>query len=221
MSLQQQLDDFMAGVREKVPTNILSSVDAAYGELAADGRFPQALGVGDTLPAFTLNDAQGQPQSSQTLLARGPLVVSFYRGAWCPFCNIELRALQQVLPEIHALGAELVAISPELPDYSLPLIEREQLSFPVLSDLGNEVAAQCGIAFELEGELRRISLEVFGVDLPSFNGDASWRLPVPATFVVGRDGRVVLAFVDGEMRHRAEPTAILAALRELAAAQAA
>lgn len=213
MSLQQQLDDFMAQVRTQVPAEVLAPIERFYAEeLHAPGRFPQRLKVGDAAPLFTLPDAHGQPVRLDTLLARGPVVMSFYRGAWCPFCNLELRALQKALPEMQAAGATLVAVSPELPDHSLPMVEREGLSFPVLTDLGNAVAKQFGIVFPLEGEIRRISLEVFQVDLPKFNGDQSWDLPVPATFVIAPDRTIRMAFFDPEFRHRVEPQAVLDAL---------
>lgn len=213
MSLQQELDDFMAQVRTQVPAEVLAPIERFYAqELHTADRFPNVLTVGRIAPDFTLPDAHGKPVRLNDLLARGPVVLSFYRGAWCPFCNMELRALQQALPELQAAGATLVAVSPELPDYSLPLIEREGLAFPVLSDLGNTVAKQFGIVFPLEGEIRRISLEVFQVDLPKFNGDSSWDLPVPATFVIAPDQTIRMAFFDPEFRHRVEPQQVLQAL---------
>ncbi|NRT56606.1 peroxiredoxin-like family protein [Sphaerotilus uruguayifluvii] len=215
MSLQQELDDFMAHVRTQVPAEVLAPVERFYAQdLQSAGRFPDVLQVGDLVPLFELPDAHGRPVRLADLLARGPVVLSFYRGAWCPFCNMELRSLQRVLPELQALGASLVAISPELPDHSLPLVEREGLSFPVLTDLGNTVARQFGIVFPLEGEVRRISLEVFQVDLPRFNGDASWDLPVPATFVIAPDRSIRLAFFDPEFRHRVEPQVVVQAVRD-------
>ena len=214
MSLQQELDDFMAGVRTQVPAEVLAPIEHFYAtELHAPGRFPNVLREGHLAPLFELPDAFGQDVRLDTLLQQGPVVLSFYRGAWCPFCNLELRALQKVLPELKALGASLVAVSPELPDYSLPMVQRNGLEFPVLTDRGNAVARQFGIVFALEGEIRRISLEVFQVDLPKFNGDQSWDLPVPATFVIAPDRTVRLAFFDPEFRHRVEPQAVVDAVR--------
>lgn len=216
MSLQAELDALMEGVRTQVPGTILSAVDQAYAELGAPGKFPHALKSGAAIPRFRLPDAAGQTVDMQDLLAQGPVVISFYRGAWCPFCNIELRALQKILPEIKQLGATLVAISPEKPDFSQPLIERDKLEFTVLSDVGNQVARQFGIVFALEGELKRISHEVFGVDLPQFNGDQTWEIPIPATYVVAPDGTIKNAFVDPEFRNRIEPAKILEVLASLA-----
>lgn len=216
MNLQQELDDFMAQVRTQVPAEVLAPIERFYAqELHTVDRFPQVLKVGDKAPGFLLPDAHGRAVSSVGLLERGPIVLSFYRGAWCPFCNMELRSLQQALPEFEALGARLVAVSPEKPDQSLPLVEREGLRFPVLTDAGNALARQFGIVFGLEGEIRRISLDVFGVDLPKFNGDESWELPVPATYVIDRAGVIRMAFFDPEFRHRVEPAIVLQVLRAL------
>jgi len=216
MSLQQELDDFMAQVRTQVPADVLAPIERFYAEeLHAAGRFPKVLTVGQQAPLFELPDAHGRPVRLDELLARGPVVLSFYRGAWCPFCNMELRALQQILPALQAVGATLVAVSPELPDHSLPMVEREGLSFPVLTDRGNALARQFGIVFSLEGDIRRISLDVFQVDLPKFNGDQSWELPVPATFVIAPDRTIRMAFFDPEFRHRVEPQAVLDALGHL------
>jgi len=215
MSLQNELDAFMANVRTQVSAEVLAPVEAFYADLGLPDRFPNALRVGQMAPDFTLTDAVGKPVSLGALREQGPVIISFYRGAWCPFCNIELRSLQAALPQFQELGATLIAISPEKPDYAMPMIERENLAFGVLSDPGNRVAKQFGLVYLLDGEARRISLETFGTDLPAFNGDESWELPVPATYVIDRKGTVKLAFFDPEFRNRVEPTAILEALREL------
>ncbi|WP_306600476.1 peroxiredoxin-like family protein [Geothrix sp. 21YS21S-2] len=215
MALQEDLNTFMAGVRTQLPAEVLAPVERFYAELDKPDRFPYLLHIGERAPMFTLPDATGKIVSTEALLAKGPLVISFYRGAWCPFCNLELRALQTALPEILALGATLIAISPEKPDYAMPLIERESLAFPVLSDLGNKVARSFGLVYTLEGEARRISLDTFGTDLPKFNGDDSWELPVPATFVLERNGKARLVFFDPEFRNRVDPALILSTLRDL------
>lgn len=212
MTLQAELDAFMADVRTKVPPEVLAPIEAFYIE-DIKPRLAGALSEGQVAPDFVLPDAAGRPVSLADLRRQGPVIVSFYRGAWCPFCNLELRALQQSLPAFRAAGATLVAISPEKPDYSMPLIEREQLAFPVLSDSGNTVARQFGLVFELEGEVRRLSRDVFGVDLPAFNGDQSWTLPVPATYLIDTQGTVRYAFVDPDFRHRVEPEKLLELLR--------
>jgi peroxiredoxin len=144
------------------------------------------------------------------LLKQGPVVLTFYRGDWCPYCNLQLRAYQAILPRIRELGANLVAISPQTPDNSLSTAEKKGLTFPVLSDGGNAVARRYGLVFSLSETLRTT-----GANLPSFNGDDSWDLPMPGTFVIAPDGTVRLAFVDADWTRRLEPAAILDALQRL------
>ena len=146
------------------------------------------------------------------MLADSVVVLSFYRGGWCPYCNMELRALQQALPEIRATGAELVAISPELPDKTLDTQTRHALEFDVLSDRGNRISEAFGLAFELPEQLRPIYTSL-GIDIPAFNGDASFILPVPATYVIDSNGIIRFHFVNADYTRRLEPDEMLRALR--------
>jgi peroxiredoxin len=181
------------------------------------GALDHALKVGQSAPEFTLPDAFGNVISLKTLLAKGPVAVSFYRGEWCPFCNIELRGLQEALPKMLELGATLVAISPEKPDYGMAATEKNKLTFPVLSDFGNKVARQFGIVFQVGHELREFSKNVFKNDITLRNGEASYELPVPATFVIDAAGVIRFAHVDVDyMTGRAEPEAVVAALETIA-----
>jgi peroxiredoxin len=165
-------------------------------------------------PDFSLPDARGGTVALSSLLARGPVVLTFYRGSWCPFCDLQLRAYQSVLPKIRALGAELVAISPQTADYALSDVEKKQLTFPVLHDAGNRVARVYGLVYSLSEPLRQLQVG-FGNPLPKFNGDESWELPVPGTFVLDRRGIVKLAHVDPNFMVRLEPNAILEALERI------
>jgi peroxiredoxin len=131
-----------------------------------------------------------------TLLAKGPVVISFYRGEWCPFCNIELRGLQDALPRMQELGATLVAVSPEKPDHGIVATEKNRLTSPVLSDLGNAVAKQFGIVFQIGDELKDFSKNVFKNNIALRNGEESYELPVPATFVIETTGVARFAHVD-------------------------
>jgi peroxiredoxin len=216
-TLASQLENLSASVRQLAPPPVIDAIDAANRRLAASGLAERALAVGARAPDFVLPDAAGRGVESRRLLARGPLVVKFYRGAWCPYCNLDLQSWQRHLPELEALGGALVAISPQTPDASLTLAEKHALAFPVLSDLGHRVARQFGIVYTLVEALRPV-FAGFGVDLPAYNGESSFELPVPATFLVERDGTIAGAWVDADYRRRAEPAEVLARLRERVAA---
>lgn len=225
MSLQAKLDAFKADfVGGKPPYNAPPEVpkimERATAELTASGQAGRALKAGDRAPSFTLKDPDGQPVSSAELLAQGPLVLSFYRGVWCPYCNMELQALEAALPSFRALGATLLAISPQAASNSRKSQRTNELSFPILSDTHNDVAAAFGIRFTLPDYL----IEVYkGLknDLPAFNGDDSWTLPMPARYVIAQDGTIVYAEVNPDYTQRPEPEAMLPALRQLSAPAAA
>lgn len=191
------------------------TIERAAQQLEANGIGQGATCEGDRAPDFTLADAQGRSIRLQDELQNGPVVVSFYRGGWCPYCNVELRGLQRALPEIQAAGASLLAISPELPDNTLTTAQKNGLSFPVLSDVGNVVAKSFGIVYRLPDEL----LAVYAAskhDLRELNGEQGAKeLPLPATFVLDRQGIVRLAYVDGDYTTRLDPDAILEALAAL------
>ena len=200
MTLQAKLDafkaDFEAGKPPyNVPHSVIETMHRATAELIASRAASRALKAGDKAPAFVLNDPDGQPVSSTDLLAKGPLVVSFYRGVWCPYCNMELQALQAALPEFKKLGASLVAISPQTAVNSRKSVRQNALGFPILSDTHNDVAAAFGLRFELPDYLVDLYKGLKN-DLPAFNGDPSWTLPMPARFVIGQDGMVLYAEVN-------------------------
>lgn len=217
MSLKEQLEAVTAGFMEQAPAEVLGAFGAAAEKLAATGLAAQALKPGAKIPTFELPDATGKTVRSSELLARGPLVITFYRGNWCPYCNLELRALQARLADIQAAGATLIAISPEQPDQSLTTQEKNELKFTLLSDRGNGVAKQFGLSFELDATLRPIYAG-FGVDLPARNGEAGYSLPLPATYVVAQDGTILNAFVDTDYTKRLEPDTVISWLSQLRAA---
>jgi peroxiredoxin len=216
MALQQQLDAFKAEFARTAPAGRPALYEAKIEELRAGFALERAIRTGDRAPDFTLPNQQGRPVSLAMVLEAGPAVVTFYRGGWCPYCNIQLRAYQAVLPEITALGGRLIAISPQLPDGSLSTAEANKLTFDVLSDTGNRVARDFGLVWALPEELRA-ALRSSNKALPDINGDDSWELPVPATYVIARDRRVALAGIDVDYRERLEPDAILSALKSLRA----
>jgi peroxiredoxin len=196
-------------------------IDAGIEERFAEQRarlaamsFPHALAVGDRAADFELPNARGRRVRLADRLDRGPVAVIFYRGAWCPFCNLQLRGLQQALPEVEALGASLLAISPQLPDGSRAMVDKNALTFEVLSDLHSTVASTYGITFTLAPTDRALLLEV-GNDVGKLNGDDTWVLPAPSTFVIASDATIHHARVDPDYTSRIEPDEILSALRTI------
>ena len=209
-AMQQQLDEITLSIPEAIGTRI----DAGVREIDESGVAP-GLAIGDTAPNFTLPDALGQPITLADLLLQGPVVATFYRGEWCPYCNVQLRGLEAAHPRFRELGATLVAISPQAADHSLTLTEKHELTFPVLSDLDQDVIRAYRVQFTLTGDLEELQVNVFQNDPASQNADHTRSLPVPATFVIDRGGIVRAAFVSPDWRYRPEPAAIIAALEAL------
>ena len=214
MGLEQQLDEFKERFLRTAPAGRPALYEAKIDELRASFAAETAAGLGSIAPDFRLPDVKGSTVTLSDLLRDGPVVVTFYRGGWCPYCNIQLRAYQAALPQMAALGACLVAISPQLPDQSLSTAQADELSFHVLSDAGNQTARRFGLVYALPEELRA-ALRSNDKALPVINGDESWELPVPATYVIARDGRIALAYIDVDYRKRLGLEAILEALRSL------
>ncbi|MDZ4382643.1 MAG: peroxiredoxin-like family protein [Parvibaculum sp.] len=216
MSLKELIEEETAKHLTVFPKETQVIMAQAAQELVERGVGKDALREGDRLPAATLLDAHGKEVSLAALVAEGPLVINYYRGAWCPYCNLELRAYQQLLPEIEAAGGRLIAITPELPDHAVTASEENALSFPVLSDVGLKLSEALGISFELP-EALKVLYGNFGAALDKLNGEDRWRLPIPATYVVGKDGIIVKAHVDVNYRARMEPGEALEALLALQA----
>jgi peroxiredoxin len=210
--LTQQLADQRAGFQQRASAERIAVVEAATAQLRATGIEATALHVGATLPALTLPDATGRPVDLQALNAAGPLVIVFYRGGWCPYCNLELREWQRLLPLLRERGATLVAISPQTPDNSLSTAEKNALAFPVLSDSSLAAAQAFGIAFTMNPELAALYSQL-GNDLPTLNGNGQWVLPIPATYLIDRHGTVAFAHVEADYRQRAEPQDVLDRIR--------
>lgn len=212
--LSQQLREYNESARARLPQKVRDVMDDATAELRRSGLSDRSRGVGDTAPDFVLPDANANLVTLSALWATGPVVLAFYRGGWCPYCSLELRALQSRLGEIAGAGATLVAVSPQTPDSSLSTVEKLALSFPVLSDVGNVVASSYGLVFSLPQELREVYAG-FGHDLPTTNGDDTFELPIPATYVIDRTGKVAWCHVDPDYTTRAEPDDVIAALGTL------
>lgn len=215
MSLKEQLEELAAQFKTKIPEQAAAVMKQSLEDLEKCGIINQVLKEGEHASDFALPNLMGRTVRLNQLLSKGPVVVSFYRGSWCPYCNLTLRTLEKSLPEIQAEGATLVAISPELPDVSLSTVEKDRLTFEVLSDSGSKVAKEFGIAYQLSPELVKL-YEGFGINLAQSNGDETSTLPLAATFVINTNGTIAYAFADTDYKKRMEPSDIVAILKRIA-----
>ena len=213
-TLSAQLAAYKAGFISRVPAARVAMMEDATAKLRSSGIEASAKKAGDRAPSLSLADARGELVSLDRLLAKGPVVAIFYRGGWCPYCNLELRAWQAHLAELASLGATLVAISPQTPDNSLSTAEKNELAYPVLSDSDLIAAKGFGIAFPLPPELIDLYSTV-GNNLPELNGNGQWVLPIPATFVIDSSGVIQFAHVVADYRERAEPVDVMNAVRAI------
>lgn len=221
MSLQDKLDAFRADFKAgkppfHAPPEIHPVMERATSELIASGQAGRAIKAGDRAPHFNLKDQNGNDVSSAALLVKGPLVVTFYRGVWCPYCNIELQAINEVLPEIQAYGANVVAISPQTPVNSRKSVRTNELGFPVLSDVNGQTGADFGLRFALPDYLVELYKNLKN-DLPAFNNDPSWTLPMPARYVIGQDGIVLYSEVNPDYTRRPDPSDMFPVLEKATA----
>ena len=186
-------------------------MDSSVEELRKARLTERAAKKGGDFPGFSLPGTQGKTYHSGVLLKDGPLIVTFYRGSWCPYCNIQLAEYQKHLAEWKKLGAQIVAISPELPDSTTAFAAKRNLTFPLLFDKDNAFASRLGLVYGLPQDLREV-YKSFGVDLKATQGNDAWRLPIAATYVVGQNGKIEFSFLDVDYKTRAEPAAITAAI---------
>src|ERR1700751_2885055 len=206
MSLQDKLDAFKADFEgRKAPANVGEIMHKATANMIASGQADRALKTGGRAPKFTLPDTHGRLVSSADLLARGPLVLTFYRGIWCPYCNMDLQAIEAAADEIRALGASLVAISPQTAPNRRKSERENELSFPILSDHGNSVANEFGLRYRLPDDLIAV-YKSFGNDLTIGDGEDSWTLPMPARYVIGTDSIIAYAKVNADYTRRPDPS---------------
>jgi peroxiredoxin len=213
-SYAQQRDELNQNMATQVPAELMRGFGAAAEQRDKDDFAARAPKLGDAAPSFSLPDQNGNPTHLSELLDSGPVVVIFYRGEWCPYCNLQLRAFQAHLDQIREHGAQLVAISPQTPDHSLSMAEKNELGFRVLTDAGARVIERYGLLYEIDEQTRAL-MESVGTDLTAFNGETGWVLPANATFVIDTDGSVRYANVRGNWTERAEPVDVLTALGEL------
>ena len=219
MSLQEKLDAFKAQFKSQAPEGAFDAFARSTQELIDSGQADRAVAAGNVAPDFTLTDQDGETVALKDLLAKGPVVVSFYRGVWCPYCNIELKALEAAAGEIRARGASLVAVSMQGASDSRKSQRDNKLSFPILTDKAGELAAKFGIRWTLQDYVIEYH-KMFGVELPKIHDDGQWNLPMPARYVIHTDGSVAYAEVNPDYTRRPDPSDLLPVLGKLTRAAA-
>ncbi|MGB8180156.1 MAG: peroxiredoxin-like family protein [Acidimicrobiales bacterium] len=215
VTIREQSEQMQAAAANQLPAEVVGVFDRSIQSLLSQGVPSDVVALGDTLSSFTLSDATGSPVSLDQLVETGPAVLVFYRGGWCPYCNLALRTYQrELLPELPTFGARLVAISPQTPDQSLSTVEKAELDFTVLSDPGNRVAKSVGIVFQQADDVLEAQRKI-GLDLATVNAEGSTELPRPTVLIVDQDRVVRFVDVQPDYTARTEVADILAALGEL------
>lgn len=210
-TLKENIDAYNAAKAEKLPADILATMAQTTDDLKQEGIEARAPIVGDKMPDFELPNQHGDVRRISDYLAKAPVVLNIYRGGWCPYCNMEMKALHDALPDIKNQGAILLGLSPETPDKAELTAQNAEIDIEILSDSGNRVARKLGLVFELPQALRPIYAKI-GIDITAYNGDESFELPVPATFIIAQDGIITYAFVNSDYTLRLEPSDIVKAL---------
>jgi peroxiredoxin len=212
-TLIEEIKKFQESSIDKIPADTLKRMEQATKELV-ESDIAKGLTVNEQAQDFTLKDATGTSITLYEELKEGPVILTFYRGGWCPYCNLELKAYQRVLDDIKTTGAKLIAISPQTPDASLTTKEKNELEFLVLSDPNGNVAESYNLVFKLPDYLVEIYKQ-FGFDIPRDNNNDSWELPVPATYIIDQTGKIRFASVNPDYTKRAEPSKVVEALKEI------
>ena len=212
--LNQKIKTMSAKMTKSLPAPIQAAIAQEIASSRALGQLATARKLGETAPDFTLPDHSGRTHSLAELVSNGPVVIAFLRGGWCPYCNLELRDLARREPEMRALGARIVVLSPERPGQVMSFENVSPVAIPILVDASNAVARSYGVTHQFGTSLRQVN-EHFGLDLGEHNGDPCYVLPVPAVYIVDRDRRIRFAHTDGSYMDRVEPEALIAALRGL------
>ncbi|MBC6997022.1 peroxiredoxin-like family protein [Cytophaga sp. FL35] len=214
MTLQESLDKLKVKLEGNMPGEFVNIMHKATTDLEATGIGEGVLKKGDKAPTFNLPNQDGSQVDSAELLAKGPLVITFYRGIWCPYCNLDLGNLKRYTEELNGLGAQMVSISPQLTQYNKQIVNQQRLKFDLLSDSGNQVADAFGLRWEMIDPLKGLYKDKFNISLPHFNGDESWTLPIPARFIIGVDGTIKYAEYSVDYTKRPNPDVLVAALEQ-------
>ncbi|TKH42860.1 alkyl hydroperoxide reductase [Paenibacillus terrae] len=211
--LQSDLEAAKADMEKMLPSEVLDIFDKTIQDIRTLNA-TYGLSLGTKAPEFSLLDFTGQTITLSEATAKGPVVLIFYRGSWCPFCNLELQAYQRIMDGITSAHAQLIAISPQTPEYSTIVQQKNELSFPVLSDLHNQIAEKYNLKFKLP-EYAHELYKSLDISLDTFHGNSAWELPVPATYVIDKEGIIRAGYADADYKKRMEPSEVLHVLRSL------
>lgn len=212
-TLEDRLSLIRTDQAQKMSPADIAKVDASAKKLKKEGVGRKAPRVGETFPDFTLPNSAGGAEKLSDLAESGPVVVTFFRGSWCPYCVAQLLHYQAHLADIEAAGGKIVAITPEEPSQSAAFAKAKGISFPLLWDENNALAQKTKIVYGVDRGMKQL-YQGKGLDLEKSQGNAGWRLPVPATFVLDKNRKVVYSFVDTDFRRRAETADVVKALRK-------
>ncbi|TYA74035.1 peroxiredoxin-like family protein [Seonamhaeicola marinus] len=215
MILQDSLDKLREKIEGRLPKSQVDIMHQATRELETSGIGMSVLKVGSKAPEFGLNNQEGTPILSTDLLNEAPLVVTFYRGIWCPYCNTDLAYLKRYKSNVEGLGGNMLSISPQVPKFNKKILEQQRLNFDLLSDRQNEVAAKFGLRWEMVNPLKSLYKDDFKISLPMYNGDDSWTLPIPARFIIDTDGIIKYAEYSIDYTKRPNPEVLIQALKKL------
>lgn len=214
MTLAEQNHELMMNFMSQLPEEQQVIVQHEMSKIMSAGFGKDAINIGDTVPDFSLIDVNGHDVSLYDVLKKGPVVISFYRGGWCPFCSLEFKALMDIYPKVKLAGAQLIAISPQTHNNSVSTANEQGIEFPVLSDPGNQVTKRFGLLFKMPEAIQLLYKE-WGLDVPAANGSDSYELPIPATYIISTNGKVRDAYINVNYTERMEPLEILNALEKL------
>lgn len=213
MTLQESLDKIKVRIESSLPKDAVSIMHQATKELENSGIGSAILKTGDKAPEFNLKNQDGELISSVDLLKKGPLVITFYRGGWCPYCNTDLAYLKRYNSQVNELNGTMVSISPQVPHHNKQIFDKQRLNFDLLSDPENNVANAFGLRWEMVDPLRSLYNNQLNIRLPDYNGDDSWTLPIPSRFIIGKDGFIKYAEFSVDYTKRPNPEVLIEVLK--------
>ena len=215
MTFQEKLAAKKKSVEGNLSPSFVKIMHRATKELQRSGIEKRVIKVGEHMPSFELEDQNGVVQSSVNALKEGPLVITFYRGFWCPYCNIDLANLNHYVPKFEELGAKMFTISPEKSEYSRKIIAMQRLNFDILWDESNQLAEQVGLKFNLPKDLKELYRDKFSINLKLYHGDDQWALPMPARFLIDQEGVIRYAECSADYTKRPDPDDLLKVLEDM------